>query len=167
MTEHDVSLRPVAANERAVLENLVQLYCYDWSELMPLNVGADGRFAALDLDPYGRDHGHHALFIHVDDQLAGFALILEGSRLTGAGGVFDMAEFFVMRGHRRRGVGLAAAVAAFDRFKGSWEVRQRDQNHAATAFWRRAIHEYTRGNYQEARWDAPEWTGVVQSFSTA
>jgi len=77
-----------------------------------------------------------------------------------------MAEFFVMRSYRRRGVGLAAAFAAFDRFKGPWEVRQRDENVAAIAFWRRAIHDYTRGNYREVRWDGPEWTGVVQTFST-
>jgi predicted acetyltransferase len=159
-----VSLTAVTAGERTVLENLVQLYCHDWSEMVPLDVDDDGRFQALALAPYRQDG--RALLLRVDDKLAGFALILERSKLTGTSGVFDMAEFFVMRRYRRQGVGLAAAFAAFDRFKGPWEVRQHDENVAATAFWRRAIHDYTRGNYREVRWDGPEWTGVVQTFST-
>jgi predicted acetyltransferase len=78
-----------------------------------------------------------------------------------------MAEFFVMRRYRRKGVGLAAASAIFDRFKGPWEVRQRDENVEATAFWRRVIAHYTGGRYQEVRWDDAAWTGPVQSFTSA
>ena len=63
-------------------------------------------------------------------------------------------------------MGLAAAFAAFDLFKGPWEIRQREENPAATTFWRRAIGDYTRGNYEEVRWDRPEWTERVQTFST-
>jgi predicted acetyltransferase len=80
--------------------------------------------------------------------------------------VFDMTEFFVLRRFRRHGVGLAAAFAAFDLFKGAWEVRQREENVAATTFWRRAIGDYTGGNYEESRWDRSEWTERVQTFST-
>ena len=149
-----------------MLENLVQLYVYDWSELSGLDVGDDGRFGDLPLEPYWVDDWRHPFLLRVGDRLAGFALILEHSRLTGAHGVFDMAEFFVMRRYRRQGVGIAAAFAAFDRFKGPWEVRQRDENAAATAFWHRAIGDYTRGNYEERRCDSPEWTGPVQTFST-
>jgi predicted acetyltransferase len=166
LPQRRVSLTPATAGERAALENLVQLYCHDWSEMVPLDVDDDGRFEALALAPYWLHDWHRALLLRVDDKLAGFALILERSKLTGTRGVFDMAEFFVMRRYRRQGVGVAAAFAAFDRFKGPWEVRQRDENIVATAFWRRAIRDYTRGNYREVRWDGPEWTGVVQTFST-
>lgn len=175
MCEHDgngvnlppkISLRPASSDERGVLDNLVQLYCHDWSELVPIEVGVDGRFGALALEPYWSDDWHRPCLIRVAETLAGFALIEERSRLTGAHGVFDMAEFFVMRRYRRQGVGLAAAFAAFDRFKGPWEVRQREENIAAIAFWRRAVRDYTRGIYRETRWDGAGWTGVVQTFSS-
>jgi len=78
-----------------------------------------------------------------------------------------MTEFFVLRRFRRHGVGRGAAFAAFDRFEGPWEVRQRLENADATAFWRRTIREYTRGNYEETRWHRPEWSEIVQRFSTA
>jgi predicted acetyltransferase len=161
-----LSLRPAAEAERAALENLVQLYCHDWSELTPLDVGADGRYAALALGPYWTDSGRHALLLRLSEKLAGFALVAEHSHLTGAAGVFDMAEFFVLRAYRRQGIGLAAAHTLFDRFRGPWEVRQRDENVAATAFWRRAIGAYTGDHYTELRWNGPEWTGLVQRFST-
>ena len=50
-----------------------------------------------------------------------------------------MAEFFVMRKYRRRGIGRQAAADVFARFAGPWQVRQQRSNPAATAFWRRAI----------------------------
>jgi predicted acetyltransferase len=162
-----ISLRPAAADERAALENLMQLYCHDWSELLPLDVGDDGRFDPYPLDAYWHDEQCHPLLLRVDGKLAGFALVSARSRLTGAAGVFDMAEFFVLRRYRRQGVGTAAARAAFERFRGPWEVRQRDENVEATAFWRRAINRYTGGRYQEVRWDDAAWTGPVQTFSSA
>lgn len=160
-----ISLEPASAAERPALENLFQLYAYDWSELGWLEVGGDGRFAAPSLDAYWQEGHHHPFLIRVEGRLAGFALIAARSRLTGAAGVFDMAEFFVMRKYRRRGVGFAAASAAFDRFPGRWEIRQRDENAAATAFWGRVIDRYTGGSYQEVRYDDPTWVGPVQTFT--
>ena len=161
-----ISLSTAAKAERVTLENLMQLYIYDWSELRPLDVGGDGRFEADALDSRFEDDWHHPLLLRVDGRLAGFALVSRRSRLTGAAGVFDMAEFFVMRRYRRKGVGLAAAAAAFDRFKGPWEIRQQDENVVATAFWRRAVDRYTRGNYREVRWNDGAWVGPVQMFTS-
>jgi len=161
-----ISLSPGTKAERPAFDNLMQLYIYDWSELRPLDVTEDGRFADYPIDAYWVDDWRHPLLLRVDGRLAGFALVSERSRLTGAPGVFDMTEFFVMRRYRRQGVGLAAASAAFDRFRGPWEIRQRDENVAATAFWRRAIDRYTRGNYREVRWNDGAWIGPVQMFSS-
>src|SRR3954463_15869930 len=104
-----ISLAPAQPKERLALGNLFQLYAYDWSALLPLDVADDGRFDDGPLDPYFRDDGRHPFLIRVDGKLAGFALVSLRSRLTGATGVADMAEFFVMRRYRHRGVGLAAA----------------------------------------------------------
>jgi len=162
-----ISLSPATRAERTVLDNLMQLYIYDWSELRPMDVAGDGRFQAYPTDVYFEDGSHHPLLLRVDGNLAGFALVSGRSRLTGAPGVFDMAEFFVMRRYRGSGVGLAAACAAFDQFKGPWEIRQRDENADATAFWRKVVDRYTRGHYREVRWNDAAWVGPVQMFSSA
>ena len=161
-----ITLDPADAAERPVLENLFQLYAYDWSELGWLDVGPNGRFADPSLSAYWQDDDRHPFLIRVDGRLAGFALVAARSRLTDTAGVFDMAEFFVMRKYRRQGVGFAAASAAFDRFTGRWEIRQRDENVAATAFWRQVIARYTDGKYREARCDDATWVGPVQTFSS-
>jgi predicted acetyltransferase len=75
-----------------------------------------------------------------------------------------MAEFFVLRRYRRQGVGERAARAAFGRFPGPWEVRERAGNDAAIAFWRRVIHRHTAGRFQEVTWAGDLWQGPVQSF---
>jgi predicted acetyltransferase len=150
-----------------LLQNLAQFYSYDFSEVLEMHVDEDGRFGDVDLTPYWVDEWRHPFLLRVDDKLAGFALISERSKITGTSGVFDMTEFFVLRRFRRHGVGRAAAFAAFDRFEGPWEVRQRVENPDATAFWRRAISDYTHENYEEIRWERPGWSEIVQRFSTA
>ena len=162
-----LSFLPAAREERPLLQNLMQLYVYDFCEVLEIHVGEDGRFGDFDLSPYWRDEWQHPFLLRVDDRLAGFALIAERSKITGKTGVCDMTEFFVLRRFRRHGVGRAAAFAAFDRFAGPWEVRQREENPGATAFWRRVIGEYAAGDYVESRWPRPGWSEVVQSFSTA
>jgi predicted acetyltransferase len=159
-----ISLRHATKNERTAIENMMQLYAYDWSALRPLDVSEEGRFDDYPLDAYWRDAWRHPFLIRVESKLAGFALIPTKSHLTGVSGVADVSEFFVMKRYRRMGVGRAAAMAVFEQFKGPWEVRQRQENAEATAFWRRVIDEYTRGKYQEAMWNDAAWTGPVQRF---
>ena len=161
-----LSFQPASSKERVLLQNLAQFYHYDFSEVLEMHVEEDGRFGDVDLAPYWTDEWRHPFLLRVDEKIAGFALISERSKITGKSGVFDMTEFFVLRSFRRRGVGRAAAIAAFDRFQGPWEVRQRVENPDATAFWRRTIGEYTDGHYQETRWDRPRWSEIVQAFST-
>jgi predicted acetyltransferase len=54
-----------------------------------------------------------------------------------------MAEFFVLRRYRRRGIGTRLTHLAFNRFPGAWQVRVMDSNAAAVRFWRKAIESFT------------------------
>jgi len=56
--------------------------------------------------------------------------------------VMDVAEFFVLRGLRGRGIGRSAAHALFRAFPAAWEVRVRRTNVAALGFWSRAAESY-------------------------
>ena len=162
----NVTIHVATPDDARTLGNLLQLYCYDFSEIIDVEMSEEGVFAVPSLDAYWADGWRHAFLIRVDARVAGFAFIHERSRLTGTAGTFDMAEFFVLRSYRRRGVGGLAAFAAFDKFPGNWEVRQRSANAAATAFWRRAIGTYTGGNFQEVLWNDGTWQGPVQFFSS-
>lgn len=156
----DVRVSPASAEERGVLDALMQLYVYDFSAMLALDVGDDGRYKGPPIE--GRD----AFLVRVDGKLAGFALIVGKSRLTGEEGVHDVAEFFVLERYRRAGVGETAARWLFDRYPGRWEVRQKEENARAIAFWRRVVDRYTSGRFDEEALDDERWRGRVQRFDT-
>ena len=189
----NVQSTPASTDDRERLNALFELYVYDFSEMLGLDVEDDGRFRAPPLDAYWTDPRCHAFLIRVDARLAGFALVQERSRLTGDEAVRDVAELFVMRRYRRRGVGEHVAWWLFDRFRGPWEVRQKAENVAATAFWRQVIGRYTRRRrgegssrgdanrapdaaeaesskaheaFDEVVWDDARWRGPVQRFDS-
>lgn len=77
---------------------------------------------------------------------------------------YSVAEFFVMKKYRKRGVGQYVAVEIFNKYSGFWKVAQIESNIPAQIFWRKTIEKYTNNNYQEIRED--DWEGPIQTFST-
>jgi predicted acetyltransferase len=75
--------------------------------------------------------------------LAGLVLAKRGSQVSGDLTVWDMAEFFVLRGYRRRGIGTQVAHEVWRRFPGPWEVRVMELNVSAHHFWEGAISKFT------------------------
>ena len=162
----NVQLVPAVRDDEARLAALWQLYVYDLSDRFGFDVDADARFKPRPLDAYFGEPRRHAFLIHADGQLAGFALVDGKSRLSGDPSVWDMAEFFVMRKYRRQRVGERAAVSLFDRFAGTWEVRQRFVNEPATAFWRRIIGRYSAGGFEDLVIDDERHHGPAQRFTS-
>ncbi len=62
---------------------------------------------------------------------------------------YSMAEFFIARPWRRRGIGAQAVRLIFDRFAGQWLIREHLSNAAAVDFWRGVVSRYSAGRYQE------------------
>ena len=129
--------------QEPILANLLELYVHDFSELLDLDIGGDGRFGYPSLPLYWSEPGRHPFLIRADGKLAGFALVKKGSEISGSGGVWDVAEFFVLRGCRGRGVGTLAAHEMWRRFPGPWEVRVMQRNVLARHFWSEAISTFT------------------------
>ncbi len=75
-----------------------------------------------------------------------------------------MAEFFIMRKYRQRGIGEYVARYIFDQFTGAWQVGQIYENQSATTFWRKVIISYTLGDFHEHEFNNENWRGPVQTF---
>ena len=146
-----VELVPATSEDAPVLENLIELYAHDFSEFDAIELGADGRFGYQHLPLYWSDPGRHAFLAKVDGRLAGLVLVNTGSEITGSETVWDMAEFFVVRRYRRRGVGTDLAHQVWRRFPGKWEVRVKESNRAAQHFWQRAISIFAGETIQAVR----------------
>ena len=134
---------PAPREDESVLANLLELYSHDFSEFYDIDLGRDGRYGYKHLPSYWSDPGRHPFLVEIDDKLAGFVLVKRGSDVSGDPDVWDMAEFFVVRRYRRRGLGLRVAHDIWTRLPGRWEVRVMPENQAAHAFWERAIRTFT------------------------
>ncbi len=134
-----VQVVPAGKPDETTLSNLMQLYLHDFSELDGSRISAEGRFEYPYLSAYFSEPDRHAYLIWADESLAGFALIKKGSEIAEDDQPMDVAEFFVLRGHRMRGVGRAAFEEIVRSFPGPWTVRVQDENQAAINFWRRVI----------------------------
>jgi predicted acetyltransferase len=155
-------ITPAAAQEQPILENLMQYYQYDFSEICGDDCNEQGRFVDEHLHLYWIEPERHPFLIRVDGKLAGFALIRQMVELEEDPAPYSIAEFFVMRKYRRQGVGEKTAYDLFDRFPGKWHVAEIPENVSAIRFWRNVIASYTAGKYEEAV--DPNWEGPVQKF---
>jgi predicted acetyltransferase len=147
ITSVELRVVPAAAEEAVILANLLELYAHDFSEFHDLEIGEDGRFGYPSLPLYWSELNRHPFLIRMDGKLAGLVLVQGESGVSGSLGskdaVWDMAEFFVMRGYRRRGIGTQAAHQVWRRFPGMWKVRVMQANVAARNFWSGAVSMYT------------------------
>ena len=141
-----VEVSPAAPEQEPVLANLLELYVHDLSEFFDVELQPNGRFGYPSLSRYWQEPGRFPFLVKVDGQLAGFALVCRGSRINDDPRIWDMAEFFIMRGYRRRGIGAALAQEVWRHFPGKWEVRVRESNTTALAFWEAAIKAFTSAN---------------------
>ena len=164
-----VDLRDGGPGLDSVLNNLLQLYEYDFSEILGGDVDASGRYSLVwPMSDYWQAPDQHAFLFRADGQWAGLALVGRYSYLNESpGDTRVIAEFFVMRKYRRQGVGEEMARRLFDRFPGRWEVGQVIENTGAQAFWRTVIGRYTGGQYTEQAVANKRWTGPVQAFDSA
>ncbi len=146
----EVILDLVTPRDKGVLSNLLELYAHDLSETFGLELGPDGRFGYEKLPLYWSEPERRFPFlIRRGTHLAGFALATLGSPGSDDPQDFDVAEFFIVRRHRRSGVGRKAAFLLWDRFPVRWIVRVAEGNHGGQRFWEGIIKEYTGGAFTE------------------
>ena len=157
----DVTLSPLTADTRPVIETLWQLYRHDLSEFRGTN-GPEGFRGTLP-DEHGLFHTR-TLAPFLDDEPGRAAYLLSlGSRPVGfafVSGVVSeprlMAEFFVVRGARKQAVGRAAVDALFGLHPGTWEIPFQENNVAAARFWRSVAARIAGDGYREERRPVPD-----------
>jgi predicted acetyltransferase len=138
-----IEVLAATAEQEPVVANLLEFYTYDFSEFLDLQLRPDGRFGAPGLSRWWQEEGRFPFLVTVDGHLAGFAFVMRGSRISGDPAVWDMAEFFIARRYRRRGIGAQVAREVWRRFPGAWEVRVMESNVAARGFWAAAVAAFT------------------------
>jgi predicted acetyltransferase len=167
MSSEEVVLEVASADDAAVLANLLQLYIHDMSEFFGGQLDAAGRFGYDKLPLYWSEANRRfAFLIRSGAQLAGFAMVTRGSPASEDPNDLDMANFFVVRAHRRAEVGRRAAFLLWDRFPGRWWVRVSEGNSKGCGFWASIIAEYTSRPLVQTTLPGDRYPWRVFSFSS-
>jgi predicted acetyltransferase len=77
-----------------------------------------------------------------------------------------MAEFFVLRGMRRRGIGTELAQEVWAMFPGAWQVRVMQANQRAQQFWANAIARHAGAPIQPVPFEKDGEPWNVFSFES-
>ncbi len=158
----NLEIVPAVVEDQSIIRHLLELCMHDYSQYSGEDINQHGLFGYPYVDQYWTEEGRHAFLFRTEGKLAGFALVRRVPEGDSGEFISWMAEFFVLRKYRGRGLGSKAAAELFNRFPGGWRVGQDARNQPAQAFWRKTIEQYTGGNYQDVA--AEGWNGPVQEF---
>ncbi len=148
----DVSVHAAMPGHRPVIEKLIQLYLYDMTGDLPFPIGEDGLFEYDYLDRFWR----HPYLIRSGGELAGFALVIDKCPVTDQRPCFFMAEFFVLKAYRRRGVGRQAVEAIISSHRGRWHIGVIEKNTGAAEFWA-SQHRCREASKYHRHFDGEDW----------
>ena len=164
----DFELIQAKGADAPVLQNLFQLYAHDftafWAGQARGELGEDGRFEPYALEGYFLRPAWRAFLVRAGGALAGFALVNDVPH-SGLPADRSMAEFFIVRKHRRSGLGRRCAERLFHAAPGVWEVAVARANVRAQSFWRTVIGACAApGSAAELDLNGPDWNGPVFRF---
>jgi predicted acetyltransferase len=143
-----IQLERISSDGLDALNHLFELAAYDLSELSGANMNDNGRYLkGLDVRGWYDDSDYDLYFVRVDAVLAGFVVI----KYLREEDTHYLNHFFILRKFRRQGVGMEAAILAFNMYIGNWRVSEFDWNRPAQLFWRKVIRAYTNNQFVETR----------------
>lgn len=166
VTTSQVTVRPVSAADRPVVERLWLMFRHDMADFQGGLPSPDGTYHSDRLRPVFEDDDWAAYLFLSGDRPVGFAFV---RALPGPARVLN--SFFVVRGARRSGTGMAVVREVISRHPGPWEIAFQESNTAAAAFWRRVATEIAGERWTEERRPVPNRSDVPPdvwiSFTTA
>ena len=151
-----IDLVLVNKNEKEILSDLIKEY---ERELLKVNEPEKYKY----LNSYWEKENRFPYFVYVDKNIVGFVLVNDYNLINKDGK--SIAEFYIKKEFRNKGIGKMAIFTIFDSFSGNWEIRELKENINGQNFWRKVISEYTKENFQEIFLNNENWQGPVQIFN--
>lgn len=155
----EIKLIPVDIKEYPVIQNMARFYVYDMSEYLGMEAGweipQDGLYECIDFKKYWEDENSFPFLINYQAEIVGFVIIDKKGSYADID--FNMAQFFILRKFKNKGIGKYIAQQCFKKFPGTWEVMVIPGNEGAYRFWRTTIKNYTNNNFTEYTCDIPHF----------
>jgi [ribosomal protein S5]-alanine N-acetyltransferase len=146
-----VKLVPASLDDYPIIQNMGRFYVYDMSEYMEEDedwaIPKNGLFECEDFKKYWERENTYPYLVYLGEEMAGFVIV--DKRGSDPKVDFNMAQFFILRRFKGKGLGTEVAFQCFDRFKGTWEVMTMPRNAGAHEFWKKVVEKYTNGQFEE------------------
>jgi len=152
ITFNEIQLVPASLRDYPIIQNMARFYVYDMSQYLGGEEGwecpEDGLYEYIDFKKYWQTDDAFPFIIRYKNELVGFVIIdKKGSEPKID---FNVAQFFILRKFKNRGIGRYVAHQCFEKFRGIWEVMVIPGNDGAYQFWRSTISEYTNHRFNES-----------------
>lgn len=146
-----IKLIPAALTDYPAIQNMARFYVYDMSEYLGNEEGwgipENGLYECIDFKKYWVDENAFPFIVRYENELVGFAIVdKKGSEPEID---FNMAQFYIARKFKNKGIGQYIAHECFKKFSGEWEVMVIPGNEGAYRFWRSVIKEYKNNQFIE------------------
>lgn len=146
-----IQLIPATIQDYPTIQNVGRFYVYDMSEYMGSEEGwempENGLYECIDFKKYWDAENSFSFLVRYKNEIAGFVIVDKKGSATEID--FNMAQFFVLRKFKNKGLGRYIAHECFKKFAGVWEVMVIPGNEGAYRFWRSTIRNYTHNNFAE------------------
>jgi predicted acetyltransferase len=160
-----IEVIPALISDKPVIQRMMELFRHDLSEFENTDLDEHGYFGYSYLDYYWVEADRCPFIVRVDSKLAGFVLINQHTYFPD--NQYSVAEFFILRKYRRRGVGREVAFYVFNLFFGRWEISQLYINVIAQKFWNETIRSYTADNYTKEIVETDRGGKIFWSFDNS
>ncbi|SRR5579883_100415 len=146
-----IQLFPATVEDYPVIQNMGRFYVYDMSEYLGSDEGweisENGLYECIDFKKYWEDKDSFPFLVRYKNEIAGFVIVDKKGSSSDID--FNMAQFFIVRKFKNKGIGRYVAQQCFKKFLGIWEVMVIPGNEGAYRFWRSTIKNYTNNNFTE------------------
>ena len=98
-----IEIQPAKFEEKQLIIRLLELYSHDLSEYEGSDLNEHGEFGYKYFDQYWGEADRHPFLVRFDGNPAGFVFV---NKFVYSEGIdYSIAEFFVVRKYRRKGIG--------------------------------------------------------------
>jgi predicted acetyltransferase len=112
----------------------MELCQHDYSQFNDSDVNEHGLFDYPYLDHYWTEPRRFPFLVRVEKTIAGFVLV-RALETDGHRPAWEVAELFILRKYRRRGIGHQTVHHLLQQFEGDWRITYENGNLPARAFW--------------------------------
>jgi ribosomal-protein-alanine N-acetyltransferase len=147
----EIKIISATIEDYPVIQNMGRFYVYDMSEYIGKEKGweipEDGLYECIDFKKYWEGENNFPFLIRYGNEIAGFVIVDKKGSSPEID--FNMAQFYILRKFKNKGIGCYVAHQCFNKFRGVWEVMVIPGNEGAYRFWRSTIKKYAHNDFTE------------------